>query len=529
MQKPMHQARGVNVKRYRYFTGLLLGLGAVFHLWYISAGITDLAPDEAHYWGWSRRLDWSYYSKGPMVAYLIAVSTHLGGSTEFFVRFPAVALSLGVGILVFRLGKAIFHDERAGFFAVVLCSAIPLLVAGSMLMTIDAPLVFFWTAALYGLRKAINAAEPEKGGAAKSVGWWIIVGLSLGFGFLSKYTMVLFFLCFSVYLMLSAHARRCLQWSGLGLALLCCVLLAAPVFAWNAGHDWVSVRHVLGQAGLTGKGMRLSVGTFVEFLASQLGVISPLLFFTLAVAVLRSGHLAVRKRNDLQAFLFAFALPPLVFFLLWSIYSKVEANWAAPAYISAVLACAGWWHELLMRAETSAVRFRRVALFVLILLPGVILSLVAHFPASLNRIGVDLPPRLDPTRRLQGWKELGAAIGKLRETPQKAAFLVSDSYQIASELAFYVPGQPAVYNVNLGRRMNQYDIWGGLESMNGQDALFVTSGDREIPEAMRENCEATRKARVVRTFHRGHVAQFFSVFICHSYRAKDFSRARTGY
>jgi hypothetical protein len=28
----------------------------------------DLAPDEAHYWDWSRHLDWSYYSKGPLVA-----------------------------------------------------------------------------------------------------------------------------------------------------------------------------------------------------------------------------------------------------------------------------------------------------------------------------------------------------------------------------------------------------------------------------------------------------------------------------
>src|SRR5262245_31657226 len=31
----------------------------------------ELAPDEAHYWDWSRHLDWSYYSKGPLVAWLI--------------------------------------------------------------------------------------------------------------------------------------------------------------------------------------------------------------------------------------------------------------------------------------------------------------------------------------------------------------------------------------------------------------------------------------------------------------------------
>src|SRR5262249_44173380 len=58
----------------------------------------DLAPDEAHYWDWSRHLDWSYYSKGPLVAYLIRAgcelvgewSRQLVGSEMLAVRLPAV-------------------------------------------------------------------------------------------------------------------------------------------------------------------------------------------------------------------------------------------------------------------------------------------------------------------------------------------------------------------------------------------------------------------------------------------------------
>jgi undecaprenyl-diphosphatase len=48
-----------------------------------------LVEDEAHYWEWSRRLDWSYYSKGPGVALAIAASTRVFGDTEFGVRAPA--------------------------------------------------------------------------------------------------------------------------------------------------------------------------------------------------------------------------------------------------------------------------------------------------------------------------------------------------------------------------------------------------------------------------------------------------------
>src|SRR6266576_6145760 len=69
------------------------------HIAYLANGCPlDLAPDEAHYWDWSRHLDWSYYSKGPLVAYLIRAGCELAGpwsrqvtGTDMLaVRLPAV-------------------------------------------------------------------------------------------------------------------------------------------------------------------------------------------------------------------------------------------------------------------------------------------------------------------------------------------------------------------------------------------------------------------------------------------------------
>ncbi len=39
----------------------------------------ELYPDEAQYWLWSRTLDWGYVSKPPMIAWLIAATTRIGG------------------------------------------------------------------------------------------------------------------------------------------------------------------------------------------------------------------------------------------------------------------------------------------------------------------------------------------------------------------------------------------------------------------------------------------------------------------
>src|SRR5262247_928616 len=103
-------------------------------LWYLQQGYLELSPDEAHYWEWSRRLDWSYYSKGPLVAYLIALSTMLGGSTEFFVRLPAVLLSAGTTVCVFGLSKALFDDARLALATAVIVNIVPMFAAGALLM-----------------------------------------------------------------------------------------------------------------------------------------------------------------------------------------------------------------------------------------------------------------------------------------------------------------------------------------------------------------------------------------------------------
>src|SRR6516162_8030467 len=85
---------------HRRLAAAVLILGAtVLRVFYLAHNCPlDLAPDEAHYWDWSRHLDWSYYSKGPLVAYLIRLSCTLAGDwsrtvtgTEMLaVRLPAV-------------------------------------------------------------------------------------------------------------------------------------------------------------------------------------------------------------------------------------------------------------------------------------------------------------------------------------------------------------------------------------------------------------------------------------------------------
>ena len=59
----------------------LIGGLLLFRLVYAAWLPLDLVHDEAYYWDWSRQLDFGYYSKPPMVAWLIRLATSVGATT----------------------------------------------------------------------------------------------------------------------------------------------------------------------------------------------------------------------------------------------------------------------------------------------------------------------------------------------------------------------------------------------------------------------------------------------------------------
>src|SRR5689334_11667584 len=99
---------------------LIVGISLLRVFYLISNCPLDLAPDEAHYWQWSQHLDWSYYSKGPLVAYLIRLSTwllgdwsrQLTGNEMAAVRLPAVLCGALLLTAMYTLTVQVFRRER---------------------------------------------------------------------------------------------------------------------------------------------------------------------------------------------------------------------------------------------------------------------------------------------------------------------------------------------------------------------------------------------------------------------------------
>ena len=493
--------------RHRALFLLLAVAVSAFHYWYVGEGLLDLTPDEAHYWEWSRRLDWSYYSKGPMVAYLIAAGTGLTGETELGVRLPAICLAFLIAVVAFVTARRLLGGEHEAFWVVVLLLVTPLYAAGSILMTTDPPFMLAWACALLALYGALIRERPTA---------WYGAGIAFGLGLLSKYTMLLLLPCLGLYLLATRSVRRTMTrpepWIGLALA----GALVAPMLIWNARLGWVSLRHVAGQTGL-GAGPAFSLATAFEFLGSQAGVISPLLLAAIVAGLWRSGRLGLRAGDRSQLFLCCFSAPLLGLFFLWSFHAKVQANWPVAGYYAGMMVAVSLGARVIARRRTVGLVAAGV-----VLLPAVAITLVAHFPALPSRLGLPLPRRVDIAARFQGWRELGEEVTRHLTAGRGLGppFLVSDRYQIASELAFYVDGQPRVFNANFGRRFNQYDLWAGLDdpTLRGRDALFVSYGDQGTPPRLAAAFARVEKVQILRLYRRRHLAQTFQIFRGHDFR-----------
>src|SRR5262249_52190457 len=203
------------------------------HLAYLVRGCPlDLAPDEAHYWDWSRHLDWSYYSKGPLVALLIRAGTavaggwaeQLTGTLMPAVRLPAVLCGALLLVSLYVLTVQVYGREPLALAVVAITLTLPPVAGGSSPMTLDPPLTCCWGWPLGRTHRALSRGS----------GWaWGAAGAAVGAGILAKYTMVLFLPSLGLFLLATPGYRRLLLRPGFWCLAGVASLSAVPILVWN--------------------------------------------------------------------------------------------------------------------------------------------------------------------------------------------------------------------------------------------------------------------------------------------------------
>lgn len=388
--------------------GLTLG-----RLLFLATDPYPLDPDEAQYWSYGETPAAGYYSKPPLVAWIIAASTSVFGDTAFGVRFASPVLHAVIAGLLFLIGRRLFSPS-VGFWAGLVWLTLPGVTVSTGLMTTDPPMLLCWAAALYILILVLEKPTPIR---------WAALGAMIGLGLLGKYTMVAFPLSLGLFILFNPSERERFSLRGAGVALAAALVVVAPNLGWNALHEFATLRHVGDNASLTGDLFRPD--RLAEFVGAQFGVFGPILFGVLLVVLARWRRLASEPRWSLLLWMCATLFGVIT---LQSLLSRAHGNWAAPSYLAGAVLVSAWL------LQSGRVAWLKAGI-------GLNLAFALAWPAYLTVIALLLPAwpsSADPFTKSRAAPELGAAIQTTRAMwPEAPARVLFDHRRLMASSLFY--------------------------------------------------------------------------------------------
>ena len=290
---------------------LLLKIGA------LNFTTFNLFGDEAQYWLWSKDIDFGYFSKPPFLSWIIRVYTEILGSSFVSLKLLPSFVYLLIAWSIYNLLINAGINKKDSFAGCLIFLFIPAVSFSSFIISTDLFLLLFWTLSLNELIK-ISREQRLKN--------FILLGIFVGLGFLSKYAAVYFIICLFILILLDKSFRKVFldNLFGFSLAFLSVFIIIMPNIIWNFNNDWITFSHTSDNANLENIEFDLVRG--LEFLFIQVLMLGPLLVF--------GGAFSLIKKNRLQKILLIFSLPIIIIVFVEAVIVRANANWAAPALIS---------------------------------------------------------------------------------------------------------------------------------------------------------------------------------------------------
>jgi len=469
----------------------------------------DLAGDEAYYWDWGRRPDWGYFSKPPMIGWLMGLVGWLTGNAEWGIRLAPLLFGTATLATLFALARRLY-DARTGFLAAVLILLTPANIGLNLFFTIDAPLLLFWSLAL--LLFWFAAEKPT------CLWRWSALALVIGLGTLSKQMMLVFPLMMLFFAAVSKDDRALLWNPRLWIASLVGIAFITPVLWWNTQHEWITLEHTKHHFETHSLSISKWLGRTLEYPGVQALVYSPVTYVALLVVLfLGCKHWRVMDRR--ARYLLLCSAPALIGFFGLSLRQKINPNWPAVFYVPAFILLAAWLCGGL--AITARPFWKTWTLRV-----GGALVVAAHIVLLLIFF-TDLKGH-KKLNEMRGWTETGIEAGKfLDRVPRPAnTFVLATGYRYdAAQLAFSMPQHPRTYRwERSGQVLSQYEVWPGPEERLGDDALIFKSADEKagglFPAVAKHFEKIESMGRIEVKLGEGNM-RYFDVFLGHKLLSWD--------
>lgn len=285
----------------------------------------DLFVDELQYWQWGQSLDWGYYSKPPLIGWVLRAVTELAGSdAPFWIRAHGALFHAATAIILMHTARRFAPDGAAAAVGVGFLT-MPIMAVGAYLVSTDTILLPFFAGAI-----ALYLSLVDRPSVPRAA----LMGAVIGAGMMGKYAAIYFWMCVALGLVFVPSYRISLR--EMLAALLGFAVVISPNVIWNIQNDLATVSHTADNVGWLGdKGVRLRFDRAAEFFAAQFLAMGPVFFATLLwVGARAMGSRQIADRLRWLAFM---SLPIVLLVTVQGSLARAYANWAAMTYVAGIL------------------------------------------------------------------------------------------------------------------------------------------------------------------------------------------------
>ena len=434
---------------------------------------TPLHPDEAYYWVWSRRLEFSYYDINPAIAYYIRIFTTLFGDTYFALKLATSYLSFLITIFSYLCARTVSLTIKQSYIIIIAMSVLPPFFIGSIMLVPDNLLILFWIIFLYFTLRYIRTKENFI---------LYLCGLSLGVGILSKQTMLASVIGLAFWYLLNYKDYPIYKNKHFWLSGLVALIFLIPIFIWNYNNDWGQYYAM--------KFHRPSIGRskpkILEFFLGQAATIGPFWYFLFLFLLLNNFYKAIisiykkikerdfnkksfseknfNKESNIDnkiiksqwQWVWINAIVFHVIFLSISNNRHILANWLFPSYLAIFMLLVASYFENFKKLFN----FNKIILYL-----GFIVAVVANLyviqtKESFAKIGINISPQLIIKNLTRGYDKIVYEVNEKRKKLDPNAGLLSLTYQDAALASWYLPNHEYVHSLSILTR-SQYSYWEG--------------------------------------------------------------------
>lgn len=454
-------------------------LKLVIHL--VSNSHFGFHRDELLYMAMSEHLDWGYKEVPPFIAGISWFSYVFLGDSIFAMRIlPSIASAL----IVFITGLFVISMNGRRFSIIVACSAMvvsPSFLASGYLLQ---PVVFdqlFWVISAFLIAKHMETRKTN---------YIYLLGVAVGIGMLTKYTMAFFILALIGALLISPQRRILLNKAWI-VAFFIAFFIFLPNVVWQITHQLPVVSHMK------------------ELKATQLKYIDPLKFIlqilithASASVIWLSGliYLFFTKSNKRYVFMgYSFIL---VIFILLTLNGKVYYSFGA---FPMLFAAGGICLQKVMGSIASPLRYTVVGLilapslmFIPIVIPILPFGSTLRFFEFTTETGLEFPVKWEDQQLhattqdyadMLGWEDLAkyasTAYQSIPKEERSQTTIIAGNYGQAGAIQHFSNKYDLPDPVSLS---SSFALW-SPNTIQTKHIIMIDDDIGDLAEAFREKIQ----------------------------------------